>query len=193
MVARRTTVCGLSLAAMLVVLAAMVLALCAIMLAANLTDYDQPKYVDSYINLYLMLLCVMVMFVLAVLMIVSSKRAKKTVTVASIAVFTVLFVYWFVLSCVSFFWEEDCVCINYRCPETFWVAKINWTHHDLGQYLYVPPTSRVPVTTTTTTTTVATTVQAWTDSHDYPSYYWKPNSQAKRLTRDVSLQLQQFI
>uniref|UniRef100_A0A1B6FSX3 Uncharacterized protein n=1 Tax=Cuerna arida TaxID=1464854 RepID=A0A1B6FSX3_9HEMI len=110
------------------ILAAVFMTLAAVILAANIFDYHNTN--DGWpISLILMILFVVGLIIIALLMFASSYTESRTLALASVVLIIILFCYWIILCCFSFVsnpQHTNSICIQTRCPETFWIANLGY-------------------------------------------------------------------
>lgn len=115
---------GLSVLATVLAWAASMLLVATAILAANVFDYYASSSA-GHANLLLLAVFVANMTAVSVLMFRSAYYSSRRIAHAGLAVLCALIIYWLVLCGVSFLWDQDIVCIDFRCPESLWIAKIS--------------------------------------------------------------------
>uniref|UniRef100_A0A1B6JG90 Uncharacterized protein n=1 Tax=Homalodisca liturata TaxID=320908 RepID=A0A1B6JG90_9HEMI len=113
------------------ILAAVFMTLAAVILAANIFDYHHTGN-GWPLSLLLMILFVVGLIIIALLMFASSYAESRTLALAAVVLIVILFCYWIILCCFSFFSDPrhtNSICIQTRCPETFWIANLGYRKH----------------------------------------------------------------
>lgn len=92
-------------------------------ISANVFDYYVSSSAGGYSNLFVLAVFVVGITVVWQLMIRSAYYANRRRAYASLVVMGALLVYWLALCVISFAVDQDIVCIDFRCPESLWIAN----------------------------------------------------------------------
>lgn len=125
-----TTFCGLvTLQVGVAVLSAAFFTMSAAILATNVFNYSLKTGYTWPVNLILLTIFVIGLVTAASLTIASAHSESRSLAIISSAAIVVLTCYWIILCGFSFFSElddVDALCIDTRCPETLWIANLNY-------------------------------------------------------------------
>ncbi|XP_054257549.1 uncharacterized protein LOC128982622 [Macrosteles quadrilineatus] len=117
------------------ILAAVFFTLAGVILAANVFDYHSS--VDGWFpfSLVLMLIFVIGLIIAGILMFASSYSENRSSALMALIVIIILICYWIILCCFSFFSHKDQVndvCIDKRCPESFWIGNLRYRRYHVN-------------------------------------------------------------
>lgn len=100
-----------------------------LVLGVNVFTYEKHVQNDWPIDLVIVLFFVFLMFATGSLMFISSFIASRKLCFISMLFIVLVHVYWAVLTSVSFmnnFSDIRKVCVEDRCPESFWLANLRY-------------------------------------------------------------------
>lgn len=118
-----------------VVVAAVYFTIACVISAANIFGYHQQGK-DLPLDLILVILFIIDLIVIGVVIFISVKNENMSIAWAGLILIGITGLFWLLLCFLSFFGNRsqvESVCIENRCPESFWIASLTWRHFHIEE------------------------------------------------------------